>query len=53
MTVCTCKRGFFIISIMSGRTDSRSVCFGMTQIIILPVLVGLLRERVNLSFLKR
>jgi len=53
MTVYTSKRGFFTISIMNGRTNIRSVCFGMTLIIIHPVLVGLLRERVNLSFLNR
>jgi len=53
MMVCTSKRGFFTISIMSGRMSIRSVCFGMMQIIIPPLLVGLLRERANLSFLKR
>jgi len=53
MTVCTSKRGFFTISIMSGKMNIRSVCFGMMQIIIRRVLVGLLRERVNLLFLKR
>jgi hypothetical protein len=53
MMVCTSKVGLFTISITNGRTSIRGVCFGMTQITIGRVLVGQLRETVNLLFLRK
>lgn len=53
MMVCTSKQGLFTISIMNGRMNIRGVCFGMTQITIRPMLVGQLREKVNLLFLMK
>jgi len=53
MMVCTSKLGLFTISIMNGRMKIRGVCFGMMQITIRRVLVGQLREKVNLLFLRK
>ena len=52
-TVCTSKPDLGTISIMNGRINSRSACFGMMQGIIRLVLAGLLKERVNLLFSRR